>query len=141
MNGIPIGHHAVIDEDELTFEFTRSSGPGGQNVNKVSTRVTLRFDVGASPSLDPAQKARIRKRLATRISRQGILRVVVSKHRAQSANRRAAVERFVDLMTQALRVRKPRKKTTVPAAVQRRRREEKTRCSQRRRERSWRYDE
>jgi len=141
VNGIPIGHHAVIAEDELTFEFTRSSGPGGQNVNKVSTRVTLRFDVQASPTLNPAQKVRIRKRLATRISRQGVLRVVVSKHRAQSANRRAAVERFVELMTRALHVEKLRKKTKVPAAVKRRRREEKARCSQRRKERSWRHDE
>ena len=126
---IPLGHAVFLAPHELRFTFHRSSGPGGQNVNKVHTRVTLHFDVTASPSLTLAQKTRVRRRLATRINRQGVLRVAASRHRTQAANRRAATERFVELMSEALRVRKVRRKTQVPAAAIRKRREEKRRRS------------
>ena len=99
---IEITPHVVIGEHELTFTFTRSPGPGGQNVNKVSTRVTLHFDVNDSPSLTADQKKRVRQKLATRINKDGLLRVVSSKERTQVANRRAAVARFVDLWRQSL---------------------------------------
>ena len=65
-----------IDEDELTFTASRSAGPGGQNVNKVNTRITLWFNVAASPSLSPEQKERILANLPTRVSKDGVLRVV-----------------------------------------------------------------
>lgn len=115
--------------DELRFTFTRSGGPGGQNVNKVNTRVTLHFDLAASESLSDTQKARIAHKLETRITRDGILRVVASRHRTQIANRRATIERLAELLTQALHVEKPRKKKRISAAAKRRRRDEKARKS------------
>lgn len=110
-----------ISERELTFSCDRSPGPGGQNVNKAHTRVTLLFDVSGSLSLSHQQKKRICESLGTRISRDGILRVVSCKERTQLANRRAAVNRFIELMGQACQTPKPRKETSVPASAQRRR--------------------
>jgi len=75
----------AIPEDELRFTYSRSSGPGGQHVNKTSTRVTLLFDVDRSASLDDGQRRRIRARLATRVSAEGILRV--SSQQSRSARR------------------------------------------------------
>ncbi len=121
---------ATIDPDELWFTYSRSGGPGGQNVNKVNTRVTLRFDVAASPSLSDAQRHRLRTRLSTRITRDGILMVVSSRHRTQAANRRAATERFSELITDALAPRKQRRKTTVSHAAKRRRLDQKRRRSE-----------
>ena len=117
--GVGIGEH------ELTFTFTRSPGPGGQNTNKVNTRVTLRFDVDGSPSLTSGQRARIRKSLATRINRDGVLQIVSSKERTQLGNRRAVVQRFVELLGEALKPAKPRKKTRPPASAKRKRRADK----------------
>ena len=136
---IRIGRYARIDPGELVFDFARSSGPGGQNVNKVNTRVTLRFDLAGSPSLTAAQKERIRVRLPGRISRAGVLRVISARYRTQAANRRAAVHRFAELLEDALHVQRPRQATRVPQAVKRRRVEEKTRRGQVKRERARRY--
>jgi len=111
----------VIGADELRFTYSRSSGPGGQYVNRVETRVTLLFDVAGSPSLTDEQKRRIRRRLATRINKEGVLRVVSQRHRTREANRRAAVERFEELLAEALRSRRPRRKTRVPEGAKRRR--------------------
>jgi ribosome-associated protein len=99
---IEVTPEVTISEAELTFMASRSGGPGGQNVNKVATRVTLRFDVVDSPSLSPDQKSRILERLATRISKGRVLQVVSQRHRTQAANRRAALERFVELLRRAL---------------------------------------
>lgn len=101
----------AIPEDELTFTASRSGGPGGQHVNKVSSRITLLWDLEASPSLDPEQKNAVRHRLRRRISDEGVLRLSVSDSRSQAANRRLAVERFVDLLAAALAPRKPRTAT------------------------------
>ncbi len=118
---------AGIADDELRFAYSRSSGPGGQNVNRVETRVTLRFDVFGSPSLTEEHKRRIASRLATRINKVGILRVVSQRHRTREANRRAAAERFLELLTEALRRQRPRRKTRVPRNARRRRLEGKRR--------------
>jgi ribosome-associated protein len=138
---IQIEGRLAIPEDEVTFVFSRSGGPGGQNVNKVATRVTLLFDVGGSPSLTRAQKESILDRLATRVSRSGVLRVVCQTTRSQAANREAAVARFAELLRDALKRRKPRSPTRVSAAEKARRLEEKRRRSRIKRERAERGDE
>ncbi|MEE9297075.1 MAG: alternative ribosome rescue aminoacyl-tRNA hydrolase ArfB [Phycisphaerae bacterium] len=120
----------LIPCSDLRFEFSRSPKPGGQNVNKVNTRVTLRFDIGGCASLTEAQRARIRERLSTRVTTADVLFVTASRHRTQAANRRAATERFVELVAEALKPRKPRTTTRVPAAARARRLEEKKRRSQ-----------
>jgi ribosome-associated protein len=125
----------AIPDDELSFATSRSGGPGGQNVNKLETRVTLRFDLTGSPSFSEEQKARLRERLATRITRAGVLHVTSQKHRTQAANREAAVARFTELVRDALREETPRRKTRIPRAVQRRRLEAKKRRGERKRER------
>jgi ribosome-associated protein len=122
---IEIIENITIGEDELTFKTSRSSGPGGQNVNKLNTRVTVLFDVGRSPSLSDEQKRRVLSKLSTRMDRQGILRIVSQKHRSQEANRRAAVERLQQLLREALTPAPVRRKTRVPAAARQRRLEEK----------------
>ncbi len=125
-----------IPDEEVSFVTSRSGGPGGQNVNKLETRVTVRYDVAASPSLSDEQRARLQERLATRITRAGIFQVTSQKHRTQAENREAAVERFSELMREALREETPRKKTKLPKAARRRRLDEKRRQSQRKRDRS-----
>ncbi len=116
-----------IPDGELAFTTSRSSGPGGQNVNKVDTRVTLLFDVAASPGLSPKQKTLINERLSGRINKDGVLRVVSQRHRTQSANREAAVGRFAELLREALTVDKTRVPVSVSAAMKERRLEEKKR--------------
>lgn len=110
-----------IPDSELHFETSRSSGPGGQHVNKTETRVTLLFDVALSPSLTEEQRHTLRSRLATRINREGVLRVVSQQYRSQDANREAAVERFVELVRNALKRRTPRKRTRATKASKERR--------------------
>ena len=125
-----------IPEEELTFTASLSSGPGGQNVNKVSTKVTLWFDVANSASLSPEQKELITSRLGSRMSKDGVLRVISQQTRSQAANREAAIERFVELLGAALKPEKARKKTRVSTAAKRRRLEEKKQRSFLKRDRS-----
>ena len=101
----------VIPEDELTFTASRSGGPGGQHVNKVSSRITLSWDLETSPSVSPEQKDILRARLARRINDQGVLRLSVSESRSQAANRKLAVARFQALLEAALRPRRKRRAT------------------------------
>jgi len=114
---LAITENILIPLRELSFTFARSSKPGGQNVNKVNTRVTLLFNLVRSPSLSAAEKTRIRQHLAGRINKQGVLRVVSYRHRTQAANRAAAVERFAALLSAALYEAKPRKKTRQPRSA------------------------
>ncbi len=130
----------AIPDEEVSFVTSRSGGPGGQDVNKLETRVTLRFDLEASPSLTEGQKGRLRERLATRITRAGILHVTSQKHRTQADNREASVARFVELLREGLREEAPRVKTRVPKGVKRRRVEEKRRRSLRKKERTGRIE-
>ncbi len=127
-----------IPEDEVVFTASRSGGPGGQHVNKVNSRITLRFDVGASRTLSPEQKRRIRSKLSTRISAEGVLRVIARQSRSQSVNRDAAEERFAELIRAALATPKRRVKTKLPPAQRRDRLEEKRHHSLIKRERVWR---
>jgi ribosome-associated protein len=133
---IEIPDDIYINEEELVFKVSRSSGPGGQNINKVNTRVTLFFDVANCRSLSETQKRRILTRLATRADKNGVLRVVSQKYRTQRANRRAAIERLQELLAGALKTLPKRKKSKVPYAAKQRRLEEKRRRSLLKRQRS-----
>ena len=133
---IEIKDNIFIRDDELIFKASRSGGPGGQNVNKVNTRIMLFFDVASCESFSDVQKRRILTRLATRADKNGLVRVVSQKYRTQKANRRAAVERLQQLLAEALKTRPVRKKTKVPYAAKQRRLEEKRRRSLLKRQRS-----
>jgi ribosome-associated protein len=100
-----------IPEHELNFVASRSGGPGGQNVNKVSSRVALRFDVENSTALNAEQRERIRTKLASRINKDGILQVTSQRTRSQDLNREDAVARFTDLLRTAFHEEKARIKT------------------------------
>ena len=124
-SSVKIYDQLLIPLSELRFTFSRSSGPGGQNVNKVNTRVTLWFDVVNSPNLTDHQKELIRNHMPTRINKDGVLRVVSQKHRSQASNRDEAVERFVSLLGESLQEALPRKKTTISKTAKERRLNEK----------------
>lgn len=137
---IHIAKNTCISEDELVFKASRSSGPGGQNINKLNTRITLFFNVSSSPSLSEWQKQRVLSHLATRADKNGVLRVVSQKFRTQKANRKAATERLQQLLQEALKTRPVRKKTKVPPYARERRLQEKKHRSllkQRRTRRNW----
>ncbi|MCA1732255.1 MAG: aminoacyl-tRNA hydrolase [Acidobacteria bacterium] len=114
-----------IPETDVRFVASRSSGPGGQNVNKVNSRITLQFDVAASSALDDEQKGKLAQRLRTRINREGVLQVTSQKHRDQAMNRAAAIERFAELVRDALTDAPPRRKTKIPRTQKKKRLEEK----------------
>lgn len=109
---------------ELSFRTSRSSGAGGQHVNKVSSRVELRFDVAGSSWLTDAQKSRIQEKLATRITGQGELIVISEKSRSQHQNKEDCIERFQELLNQALK-REKKRVPTRPSKTSRLKRLEK----------------
>ncbi|MDQ1355621.1 MAG: ribosome-associated protein [Acidobacteriota bacterium] len=100
-----------IDEKELEWDFVRASGPGGQNVNKVSTAVQLRFNVIGSPSLPEDVKQRLVKLAGRRMTKEGELIIDARQYRYQERNRQDALARLVDLIEKATKKPKPRKKT------------------------------
>jgi len=103
-----------LPEDELQFRFVRASGPGGQNVNKVSTAVELRFDAWRSPSLSDAVRTRLLALAGRRVTNDGVIVIDAQRHRTQERNRADAIERLVELIRQATvvpRVRRPTRPT------------------------------
>ncbi|HZI67536.1 MAG TPA: alternative ribosome rescue aminoacyl-tRNA hydrolase ArfB [Thermoanaerobaculia bacterium] len=114
----------VIPDQELDERFVRASGPGGQNVNKVSTAVELRFDVAAS-GLAEDVKARLLALAGKRVNQDGVLLIDSREHRTQTQNRAAARARLVELLQKALRRPRSRKKTRPTRAAKERRLEAK----------------
>jgi ribosome-associated protein len=118
-----------LDEREIEERFVRASGPGGQNVNKLSTAVELRFDVRHSPSIDDAVRARLERLAGQRLTRAGVLVLSAERHRTQERNRADALQRLVELVRRAAVAPKPRRATRPTAASKRERAESKRRRS------------
>lgn len=120
----------ALDESEIQEEFIRSSGPGGQNVNKVATGVQLRFDAANSPSLPADVRERLLKLGGRRVTADGILVIDAHRFRTQAQNREDALQRLVHLIFQATQAPAPRRKTRPGPAAVKRRLESKRRRSQ-----------
>jgi len=103
-----------VPDDSFIFKYSRSGGPGGQNVNKVNTKVTLFFDLPGCAIFSDVHKHRILKNLEGRINKNGIIKVVSQRHRTQNANRVAAVEKLKQLLAESLKEKPIRRKTAVP---------------------------
>jgi ribosome-associated protein len=116
-----------IDDSELTEDFVRSSGPGGQNVNKLSTAVQLRFDVRRSPSLPNDVAVRLMGLAGKRLTKDGVIIIIAQSHRTQERNRQDARDRLVTLIRQAAVVPVKRRKTKPTRASREKRIESKKR--------------
>jgi ribosome-associated protein len=118
---IPVTAHISLDEREIEESFVRSSGPGGQNVNKLSTAVQLRFDVRRSPSLPNDVRARLERIAGSRLTRDGVLVIIAQSHRTQARNRDDALDRLKALIRQAA-VAPIKRRATRPTKASRERR-------------------
>lgn len=131
-----------IDESELEEDFIRSSGPGGQNVNKVASAVQLRFDVASSPSLPDDVRTRLARIAGNRMTKEGVLVIEAKRYRTQERNRKDARDRLAALVTRAA-VRPRKRRRTKPTRVSRERRlkKKKQRGQRKRQRKSVRLDE
>jgi ribosome-associated protein len=118
---IRITDRISIDEQELEERFVRASGPGGQNVNKLSTAVQLRFDARRSPSLPDDMRARLERLAGKRLTREGVIVIIAQRHRTQERNRQDALDRLIELL-QAAAVRPVPRRPTKPTKGSRERR-------------------
>ncbi|MCI5148449.1 MAG: aminoacyl-tRNA hydrolase [Candidatus Electrothrix sp. MAN1_4] len=125
----------VIPAAELFFTYSRSSGKGGQHVNKVNTKVSLSFDLETSPSLTDEQKTLLKQRLGNRLNKQGILRLDGDRQRSQRGNQEEVIQRFILLMRDALYIEKMRKKTKPSRNAKQRRLQGKKKRGQLKRQR------
>ena len=111
---IPVTANIVLDESEITESFVRASGPGGQNVNKVSSAVQLRFDARRSPSLPADVRSRLESLAGSRLTRDGVIIITAQRHRAQARNREDALARLLDLIRRAAHPPLKRRATKPP---------------------------
>jgi len=118
---IRITDRIAIEEREIEESFVRASGPGGQNVNKLSTAVELRFDVRRSPTLPADVRTRLERLAGRRLTQEGVLLITAQRHRTQERNRQDALERLVELIRRAAVPPVPRRPTRPTAAARRRR--------------------
>lgn len=122
---IRITHRITLDDDELQESFVRSSGPGGQNVNKLSTAVELRFDVRNSPNLPDDVRHRLERLAGSRLTQDGVLILTADRHRTQHRNRQDALERLTELIREASIPPTPRRPTKPTLGSKKRRLEAK----------------
>ena len=126
---IAVTDSIALDEDELQFEYVLASGPGGQNVNKVSTAVRLKFNARQSPSLPDDVRARVERLAGRRLTLDGVIVIAAQRFRSQIRNREDAIQRLVELIQQAVPRPVIRRRTRPTAASRHRRLETKARRS------------
>jgi ribosome-associated protein len=141
MDDILIHSDLVIPAGCLKLSYSRSSGPGGQNVNKLNTRVSISLNISECVIFSDAQKSRLVKALHRRLDQEGVLTVVCQEHRSQYANRQAAAERMGDLLRAARKPPRPRIKTRTPKSAIQKRLEAKKKRSQVKQDRRQKYED
>jgi len=134
-NSLYVNGTLSIQRHELDVRVSRSSGAGGQHVNKTSSRVEIFWNITGSPTLTDDQRARLQEKLASRLTSDGSIRVVASDMRSQTRNREIAEERLADLVARSLIIRRKRKATKTTKASKEARLNSKRRHSNKKRER------
>ena len=124
---IPINCYLFLDDSEIEESFVRASGPGGQNVNKVSSAVQLRFDLSGSRSLPEDVRERLRRLAGRRLTREGVIVIIAQRYRSQERNRQDALDRLVALVRRAAEAPTPRRPTKPSRAAKERRLQAKAR--------------